>query len=139
MADSVSSSKPLSAKYPKYKELGVLNGQNIADGLEGFCMATLTRAHGWTPEEVNVFLVDVRNNIKDRSVHAYWPIYCLIGRKPEKEPTPAPPAPASPDAASPAPAPSSPAPVEGQPQSPAETPTTAPAFSPAKSPAPTSS
>ncbi|KAK6227005.1 methyltransferase domain-containing protein [Colletotrichum tabaci] len=81
------------AKDPKYKELGVLNGQNIADGLEGFCMAPLTRAHGWTPEEVNVFLVDVRNNIKDRSVHAYWPIYCLIGRKPEKQPTPAPPAP----------------------------------------------
>ncbi|CCF41352.1 UMTA [Colletotrichum higginsianum] len=59
---------------PKYKELGVLNGQNIADGLEGFCMESLTLAHGWTSEEVNVFLVDVRNNIKDRSVHAYWPL-----------------------------------------------------------------
>ncbi|TQN74011.1 hypothetical protein CSHISOI_01423 [Colletotrichum shisoi] len=35
-------------------------------------MAPLTRAHGWTPEEVDVFLVDVRNNIKDRNVHAYW-------------------------------------------------------------------
>ncbi|KAK2002256.1 methyltransferase domain-containing protein [Colletotrichum falcatum] len=79
------------AKDPKYKEIGQLHGQNMADGLEAFSMAALTRAHNWTPAEVNVLLVDVRNNIKDRGVHAYWPVYCLIGRKPEKEPTPAPP------------------------------------------------
>ncbi|OHW95460.1 methyltransferase domain-containing protein [Colletotrichum incanum] len=138
------------AKDPKYKELGELHGQNMAEGLEGFCMAPLTRAHNWTPEEVNVFLVDVRNNLKDRNIHAYWPIYCLIGRKPEKEPTPAPPAPASLEAASPTPAPSSPpAPVASQPQSPAKTPATDYASIPAadqtsaeasaKSPAPASS
>ncbi|KAK1973061.1 S-adenosyl-L-methionine-dependent methyltransferase [Colletotrichum sublineola] len=78
------------AKDPKYKEIGELHGQNMADGLEGFSMAALTRAHNWTPEEVGVFLIDVRNNIKDRNIHAYWSIYCLIGRKPE-ELTPAPP------------------------------------------------
>ncbi|KDN61783.1 hypothetical protein CSUB01_00328 [Colletotrichum sublineola] len=78
------------AKDPKYKEIGELNGENMAEGIEGFAMAPLTRAHNWTREEVNVFLIDVRNSLKDRSVHAYWPIYCLIGRKPE-ELTPAPP------------------------------------------------
>ncbi|KAK2050173.1 S-adenosyl-L-methionine-dependent methyltransferase [Colletotrichum somersetense] len=78
-------------KDPKYKEIGELQGQNMADALEALCMAPLTRAHNWTRDEVDAFLIDVRKNIKDRSVHAYWPIYCLIGRKPEKEPTPAPP------------------------------------------------
>ncbi|KAK1986409.1 methyltransferase domain-containing protein [Colletotrichum cereale] len=92
------------AKDPKYKEIGELNGQNMAEGLEGFSMAPLTRAHNWTPEEVNVFLIDVRNSLKDRNVHAYWPIYYLIGRKPEKEPTSAPP---QGDAPSSAPAPAS--------------------------------
>lgn len=67
----------------KYKELGMWNGENMTIGLEAFSMAPFTRAHGWTKEEVEDFLVDVRNDIWDRSIHAYWPIYCIVGRKPE--------------------------------------------------------
>ncbi|KAL0939160.1 methyltransferase domain-containing protein [Colletotrichum truncatum] len=68
----------------KYKELGIWNNENMMAGLEAFSMAPLTRAHEWTREEVNVFLIDVRKDIHNRDVHAYWPIYCIIGRKPEK-------------------------------------------------------
>ncbi|KAE9576893.1 hypothetical protein CGMCC3_g7299 [Colletotrichum fructicola] len=45
----------------------------------------------WTySPEVDVFLIDVRKDLKDRSIHAYWPQYAITGRKPHKmEETPA--------------------------------------------------
>ncbi|GKT55103.1 methyltransferase domain-containing protein [Colletotrichum tofieldiae] len=61
-------------KDPKYKEIGLTQCENILSGLEGFTMAPFTRVYEWTPEEVNVFLIDVRKDIKDRSIHAYWPV-----------------------------------------------------------------
>jgi hypothetical protein len=45
-------------------------------------MALFTRALGWTAEEVEVFLVGVRNDMKNPSVHGWWPIYVVYGRKP---------------------------------------------------------
>ncbi|KAI8310246.1 putative methyltransferase tdiE [Colletotrichum sp. SAR11_240] len=47
-------------------------------------MAPLTRALKWKMDEVNVFLIDVRKEINNRDVHAYWPIYFIMGRKPLK-------------------------------------------------------
>lgn len=61
-------------KDPKYRELGIWNCENMASGSEGFIMAPLTRAHNWTKEEVLLFLVDVRKNLRDTSIHAYWPV-----------------------------------------------------------------
>ncbi|KAF9877429.1 methyltransferase domain-containing protein [Colletotrichum karsti] len=61
-------------KDPKHKELGMWNYENIGNGFEALTMGPFTRAHGWTKEEVQVFLVDVRNDMKNRSIHAYWPI-----------------------------------------------------------------
>ncbi|CAI0652646.1 unnamed protein product [Colletotrichum noveboracense] len=81
-----------SNSWPKdtiYKELGIWNNENVLSGLEAFSMAPLTRALDWKPEEVNVFLVDVRKDVKDRSIHAYWPTYCVVGRKPEAPASPA--------------------------------------------------
>lgn len=58
----------------KFKELGIWQRENMLYGLEGFSLAPLTRAHGWTREEVEVFLVDVRKDIHNRRIHAYWPV-----------------------------------------------------------------
>ncbi|KAF4782429.1 methyltransferase domain-containing protein [Colletotrichum scovillei] len=97
-------------KDEKYKQIGRLHYENSTTGLEGFTMAALTRALDWSPEEVTVFLMEVRNEVKNRMIHGYTPTYCIIGRKPEKNDTPAPPAPASPEApASPSAQPSAPA------------------------------
>ena len=38
-------------------------------------MAIFTRALGWSKEEVEVFLVDVRKNIKDMKIHCYWEMH----------------------------------------------------------------
>ncbi|OHE98933.1 hypothetical protein CORC01_05829 [Colletotrichum orchidophilum] len=69
-------------------------------GLEGFSMAALARGHEWSRSEVEVFLIQVRKDIKDRSIHGYWPVYYITGRKPEKEDS-AHPNPISPENAAP--------------------------------------
>ncbi|KAK0099254.1 hypothetical protein ONS96_008488 [Cadophora gregata f. sp. sojae] len=61
-------------KSKKEKTLGLWNMVNTLDGLEGFTMAMFTRVLGWTPEEVQIFLVDVRRDCKDRKLHNYWPV-----------------------------------------------------------------
>ncbi|KAF5655850.1 methyltransferase [Fusarium heterosporum] len=73
--------------WPKDKKAKLLGSwclANFSIGLEAFTMAPLTRAHGWTPEEVRLFLVDQRKAMSDRSTHAYWPIYSIFARKPQE-------------------------------------------------------
>ncbi|KAL0943893.1 UMTA [Colletotrichum truncatum] len=77
-------------KDSKYKELGNWHLINLLEALEAMAMAPLTRIHNWTREEVNVFLVDVRNEFKNRNIHAYHPVYSIVGRKPLKVDSPAP-------------------------------------------------
>ncbi|KAF9877757.1 methyltransferase domain-containing protein [Colletotrichum karsti] len=72
-------------KERKFKELGMWSHENFMEGIEGVTMAPFTRALNWTPEEVSVFLIDVRKDGKDRNIHAYWPQYVIMGRKPEKK------------------------------------------------------
>ncbi|KAF4442653.1 hypothetical protein F53441_11694 [Fusarium austroafricanum] len=68
---------------PYYKELGLWCNYNIADGLSGISMALFTRGLGWSQEEVEVFLAKVRTDMKDRRIHAWWPIHIVYGQKPE--------------------------------------------------------
>ncbi|PNH65794.1 hypothetical protein VD0002_g3324 [Verticillium dahliae] len=69
-------------KDPKFKELGMWTYENLGNGASGLSMALFTRALGWTQQEVELFLVDVRRDMKDRSVHGYWPLYVVYGQKP---------------------------------------------------------
>jgi hypothetical protein len=48
---------------------------DLAGGLEGLSLGFFTRGLGWTKEEVEVFLVDVRKDMGDTKVHAYTPVY----------------------------------------------------------------
>ncbi|KAK4160884.1 methyltransferase domain-containing protein [Cladorrhinum sp. PSN259] len=70
-------------KDPKHKEIGIWNNENITTGLPGFLMAALTRALGWSKEEVDVLAAQARNDVNDRKIHAYWPVIVVYGRKPE--------------------------------------------------------
>ncbi|KAM6524610.1 hypothetical protein FALCPG4_010219 [Fusarium falciforme] len=69
---------------PYYKELGFWCCHNIAGELSGLSMALFTRALGWSPEQVEVFLAKVRTDMKDRRIHAWWPIHVVYGQKPEE-------------------------------------------------------
>ncbi|RPA93336.1 S-adenosyl-L-methionine-dependent methyltransferase [Choiromyces venosus 120613-1] len=70
-------------KNPKMKEVGMYQMMNFLDGLQALTMALFTRALGWTPAQVEAFLVDVRRDIKDKNVHSYNNFYVAYGQKPE--------------------------------------------------------
>ncbi|KAI8158318.1 Secondary metabolism regulator LAE1 [Colletotrichum sp. SAR 10_70] len=59
-------------KDKKHKELGIWNLENIAPHWDGFIMAPLTRALGWTKEDVLALGKDARRDFADRSIHAYF-------------------------------------------------------------------
>ncbi|EWZ29091.1 hypothetical protein FOZG_17197 [Fusarium oxysporum Fo47] len=67
-------------KDKKYKELGAWNNENTNLVLESITLSPLTRGLDWTMEEVNVLLVDVRKELNDPNIHAYWPICSVYGR-----------------------------------------------------------
>ena len=69
-------------KDAKHKEIGIWNNENITTGLQGFLMAALTRALGWKKEEVDVLAAQARKDVNDRTIHAYWPVIAVYGRKP---------------------------------------------------------
>lgn len=53
------------------KLVGMWAQQNLLDGVEAMSMAILTRGLGWSQEMVQMLLVGVRNDLKNRHVHAY--------------------------------------------------------------------
>lgn len=61
-------------KGTKEKTLGLWTMANALDGVSGFSMAVFTRILGWKPEEVELFLVGVKNDIRDKSKHNYYPV-----------------------------------------------------------------
>jgi hypothetical protein len=61
-------------KDKKHKTLGLWSLANTLDGLEGFTMAYFTRILGWQPDDVQVFLVGVREDNKNRQLHNYYPM-----------------------------------------------------------------
>ena len=62
-------------KDPFWKKFGQLNLDNMLSGLEGMSMALLTRTKGWTSEQVQEYLVDVRKDMKDPKTHYYMAVW----------------------------------------------------------------
>jgi hypothetical protein len=67
---------------PKHKQLGQWAMENFCWGCESMSLALLTRALGWSLEEVRVFMTQVRQDLRNRKIHAYWNFYVIYGRKP---------------------------------------------------------
>jgi ubiquinone/menaquinone biosynthesis C-methylase UbiE len=68
---------PSNEKWPKgshYKTLGLWYYQNMMNGLQGISMAVLTRVWGWSKEEVDVFMVDVKRDYANRNIRCYQPV-----------------------------------------------------------------
>ena len=61
-------------KNAKYKELGIWACENFSSGVAAISYVLFTHGLGWSKEEVDVFLVDVRKCLRDRSIHAYLPM-----------------------------------------------------------------
>ncbi|WQF89520.1 Putative S-adenosyl-L-methionine-dependent methyltransferase superfamily [Colletotrichum destructivum] len=70
--------------WPKdahYKELGAWCHDNLVAGWEGVSMAPFTRALNWSNKEVIVFMVDVRKELANKQIHAYFSVWSVYGRK----------------------------------------------------------
>ncbi|KAI8213536.1 putative methyltransferase tdiE [Colletotrichum sp. SAR 10_76] len=61
-------------KDPRWKELGAWNLENNLGAAESLAMAPLTRAHEWSRAEVEVFLTEVRQDLRNRAIHGYFPL-----------------------------------------------------------------
>jgi hypothetical protein len=59
------------AKGKVQKALGAMQMANNLEGVDGLTMTVFTRSLGWTPAQVEELLVDVKRDMKDRSIHAY--------------------------------------------------------------------
>ncbi|KAL2162268.1 hypothetical protein VTH06DRAFT_7181 [Thermothelomyces fergusii] len=74
---------PLGA-WPRDRRLrscGLYFRTSIMDGLRGLSQRPLT-ALGWTPLQIEMFLVEVRKALMESGVHAYLPMHMIYGRKP---------------------------------------------------------
>jgi cyclopropane fatty-acyl-phospholipid synthase-like methyltransferase len=66
----------------RMKEMASWIQQNYLQGLQAFSMAYFTRGLQWKPEELEVFLMEVRKQAKDRNSHIYMPISFFWAQKP---------------------------------------------------------
>ncbi|KAK3401873.1 S-adenosyl-L-methionine-dependent methyltransferase [Sordaria brevicollis] len=70
--------------WPEDKKLrlcGLFWRTAVLDGLKGLCTRPF-QAIGFTPEEIEVFLVGVRKAVMDGSFHTWCPFTTVYGRKP---------------------------------------------------------
>lgn len=61
-------------KDKKHKEVGLWTLANIDRGLEGLSMALLTRGCGMTHAQVTALVTEVRKDLRNPRIHAYWPM-----------------------------------------------------------------
>ncbi|KAI0395604.1 S-adenosyl-L-methionine-dependent methyltransferase [Xylariaceae sp. FL0594] len=67
---------------PRMRELGAFAKLAIAEDLDGYAMYLLTNALGWTREQVLAYLARVRTEFNDMSLHPYFTVQVVYGRKP---------------------------------------------------------
>jgi len=70
-------------KKSNFKEIGAWNLVCLDEGLEAIAMRLFTSIHGWKPEEVTVLLARVRNELKDRKVHAQYTYHVVWAQRPD--------------------------------------------------------
>jgi hypothetical protein len=65
------------------KTIGLYNRNNLVDALQAVSMAPLTRGLKWSPNEVEVFLIDVRKSLMNSAIHSYLTFHVVYGQKSE--------------------------------------------------------
>jgi len=53
---------------------GLWSYENITCNLTGINLILFIHGLGWSQEELETFLVDVRKDLKSPRIHAYWPV-----------------------------------------------------------------
>ncbi|KAH6953009.1 S-adenosyl-L-methionine-dependent methyltransferase [Fusarium avenaceum] len=68
-------------KDPKLKEIGRFQAIQAAQAIESYTPQIFSNVLGWSQEEIQVFVAKAKNEIKDPSVHLYFPVHILWGRR----------------------------------------------------------
>lgn len=66
---------------PKDREIGRYFEEDVVASLEGMGMKIL-QLKGMTPEEIWALVELAKQDVTDRQLHAYTPVYVVYGRKP---------------------------------------------------------
>jgi hypothetical protein len=61
-------------KNKQLKEVGKYQLINYTEGYEGIGIGLFTRTLGWNPTEFQILLAKLRQELKDRTIHAYQPL-----------------------------------------------------------------
>ncbi|KAH7355244.1 S-adenosyl-L-methionine-dependent methyltransferase [Rhexocercosporidium sp. MPI-PUGE-AT-0058] len=69
-------------KGKKQKEMGMTMLANSMEGVEAISLKMFTGLYGMGIEEVNEVVRDVKKDLCDKNIHAYYPLYVVYGRKP---------------------------------------------------------
>ena len=67
------------------KDLSTWFHQDLHDALKPASMGFLGKILGWQKEEIEVFIAQIRQDMRNRKKHVYLPVAVVYGRKPEQE------------------------------------------------------
>ncbi|KAK3367711.1 S-adenosyl-L-methionine-dependent methyltransferase [Podospora didyma] len=70
------------ARGAEEKMLGTMQLENMMEGIQGMSMNLFNKVLGMSREEVELFLMDVRKDMRNRHIHFYYVLYSVYGRKP---------------------------------------------------------
>ncbi|KAL9111622.1 MAG: hypothetical protein Q9227_003895 [Pyrenula ochraceoflavens] len=64
------------------KTLGLYMREVVMSSLQGIALGGLHRGLGWSVQEVEAYLIGVRQGLMDHRVHSFFPYYVVYGQKP---------------------------------------------------------
>ncbi|KAK4124828.1 S-adenosyl-L-methionine-dependent methyltransferase [Parathielavia appendiculata] len=70
------------AKNKVLKTVGLYWRTILVDGMQAIALGPLSRGCGWSREQIELFLVEVRKAYHDNSMLAYMPLHIVYGQKP---------------------------------------------------------
>ena len=65
-------------KDERLRQAGLFFLIGLLEGVSGLSQRVFTKGLGWSIEELEVLLMEVRRECKMKSMHAYWAVYVTI-------------------------------------------------------------
>ena len=60
------------AKDKRLKLVGAFEMENLLMGISGMSLRAFAKAYGWSPQQTEVYLVNVRKDLRDLRFHTYY-------------------------------------------------------------------
>lgn len=64
------------------KQRALWLNENLQEGLPAWGLYTISRAFGWSKEEIEELIALAQKDLSDPNIHAYAECYVVYGRKP---------------------------------------------------------